>query len=126
MMFLLIPVFGAFAQSPNPTIYQNWQALPDSPSHLEVAWSTCKCSATSSDEIRLSVFNESGDDQTANFTLTISDQGQSDVTYSVSNLNLTGGQTFHADCGNNSNADLSTNVPAGFDPNTLTITITYN
>ncbi len=121
---IVLPVFGAMAQ--NPTIYKGWTALPDSPTHLEVSWSTLKCSSTSNDEIRLLVFNESGDAQTANFTITISEQGQNDVTHTVSNLNLTGGETIIANCGSTAPSSFSLDVPAGFDPNTLTISITYN
>lgn len=124
MAFMLFPLFGAMAQS--PTTYQNWQALPDSPTHLEVSWCTCQCTPSDADEIRLFVFNESGNARTADFTLTVSDQGQADVTYNVSNLNLSPGSAIQADCGGSAPSELSTNVPTGFNPSTLSISITYN
>lgn len=121
---MVIPFFGAMAQ--NPTTYQSWTALPDSPSHLEVSWTTCKCTPTSADEIRLFVFNESGSARTADFTLTISDQGQTDVTYTVAQLALSPGEAVQADCGTTTPAELTTGIPTGFNPSTLSITITYN
>ena len=119
---LFVISFGTTAQ----TTYQNWTALPDSPSHLEVSWSTCQCSPLIGDEIRLFVFNESGNARTADFTLTISDAGQTDVTYTVAGLSLVAGQSTLAGCGTTFPVELATLVPSGFDPNTLTISITYN
>lgn len=123
LVLMIVFLFAAEAQS--QTVYQEWTSLPDSPTHLEVAWKTCKCSPLEADQIRLNVFNESGDSRTADFTLTVSDQGQTDVTFTVSAYAMTGGETVISDCGSNY-PDLVFDVPAGFDPNTLTITIQYN
>ena len=122
IVLLVVTGFGASAQ----TTYQNWTALPDSPTHLEVSWSTSKCiPILGADEIRLNVFNESGAARTADFTLTISDAGQTDVIYVVSGLSLTAGKSIQADCGETVPPELIIPVPAGFNPSTLTISISY-
>lgn len=108
------------------TNYQNWTAFPDSPTHLEVSWSACKCDPLAPDEIRLFVFNESGDSRTADFTLTISDAGQADVTYTVADLSLNPGESIQADCGKTTPSELTIAVPSGFDARLLTVSITYN
>ena len=124
LTFILCATIGAFAQG--PTTYQNWTAFPDSPTHLEVSWQTAQCAPLLPDNIRLFVFNESGNARTADFTLTISDAGQTDVTYTVAGLSLTAGQSIQADCGSTVPVELITPVPTGFGPSTLSITITYN
>ena len=121
---MLISILSVNAQT--PTFYQNWTALPDSPSHLEVSWATCKCDSASNDEIKLFVFNEAPNPQVANFTITISEEGKADVTYTVSELNLTTGQMIQPNCGDETPAVLTLSVPEGFDATKLTISIIYN
>jgi hypothetical protein len=129
--FSLIPLFiflflSNFSFGQSGSVYQDWTKLPDSPTHLEVSWKTTKCSPLEADQIRLFVFNESGNARTADFTLTISDQGQSNVTHTVAGFALTAGQSVTANCGSGIIPELTIDIPNGFDPNTLTISITYN
>lgn len=124
VLLMFFSIIGAKAQV--LTTYQNWTALPDSPTHLEVSWTTCKCNPAEADEIRLFVFNESGDSRTADFTLTISDEGQEAVTYTVTGLSMRPGESIQADCFSSASESLVFPVPTGFNPSTLTISITYN
>ncbi len=121
---IFIPFVGINAQA--LTEYQNWTSFPDSPTHLEVSWKTCNCLAIpGKDEIRLLIFNETSEARTADFTLTISDSGQTDVTHVISGLPMSNGQMEEAECGKIARPELTIPVPAGFNPSTLTITITY-
>ena len=119
---LFMVSYGATAQ----TTYQNWTAFPDSPTHLEVSWQTVQCAPLLADQIRLYVFNESGTARTADFAITISDSSQTDVIHTVTAYSLTAGQSVRASCGNGNFPELTIDVPSGFDPNTLTMTIKYN
>ena len=119
---LFVISFGTTAQ----TTYQNWTALPESPTNFEVSWQTAQCAPLLPNEIRLFIFNEESNSQNANFTLTISEVGKTSVDHVISNLTIGAAQMYQADCGSTVLPELIFNVPAGFDPSALTISITYN
>lgn len=118
--FLLLAQMGQ-AQGP---IHQGWTALEDSEEHIEVSYSVQTCGLNSS-KILLTVFNEKSTLDTVDFTITIADSSQTNVDYSVSDMEMDGGEYIQATCATNSNSPLVVPVPSGFGLSSLTISIEY-
>ena len=113
------------ARAQGPTVYKDWLILgEDHANHIDVFYTVLKCSSTSADQIHLKLFNENPSAKTTGFTVTVTDVATNQsFTSQVSNFQLGVGAIVVADC--NANSSLRIDLPAGYNPNNLNVTITF-
>lgn len=116
-----------FAQAPTETIYKNWLRVGESETHVDVSARIIKCGENSSNQVHLFIFNEGSENTSIAMKVTITNNngGQSfstNVTKIVERATM-----IQANCEADSNTDvLKINLPESYDPNELTITVTFN
>lgn len=120
LLFLLFMGAGLKAQS-TTSYHKMWEQLPeDSVNHTEVAYAVKAC--PSGDFILLNVFNEVGDQKDVALQLNVSDASQSTILH-FAKRTFQPGEMLIGECGQSGPAVIA--VPAGFDPKTLQISVTY-
>ena len=124
---LLLPVFlfsaiQLNAQAPSQ-VYQEWMSYEDEDRFIDYSVRVVACGAN--DYILIQVFNEEGFAQQAVFQMTVTDPGSGDnFTYSYS-AQAPAASIEEPDC-SMGNPDLMVPLPAGYDPNTITLSFSYN
>ncbi len=125
VMGLIVSAVSAQTDAPQKeTVYQDWLKLGESSNHVDVFYRVVKCESVN--QVHLLVFNESGIDQLAKFSLLIADENGKrftrNITFSTKNAGM-----YQADCGSDASLkDLRINVPEGYDPARLDVKITFN
>lgn len=116
-----------FAQSSTETIYKNWLRVGESETHVDVSARIIKCGENAPNQVHLFVFNEGSANSSIVMKVTITNNngGQTfstDVTKTVERATM-----IQANCEADVNTDvLKINLPESYDPNDLTITVTFN
>lgn len=123
-VLLLMTSYNLSAQSESTgdmTFHQEWTQLPeDGKRHTEVAYAVVACDA--GDMVLLNVFNEIGDPKDIAMTFTLTD-GEQTATVEFAKRSFGPGEMLMGDCSTNSVGKFA--VPAGLDPATMTISVTY-
>lgn len=127
IVFLLIALPSLVkAQAPSTsTVYQPWTKLGESTTMMDVSGQVIRCHPDSSAQLHLNVFNEGTADQLAHFTVILTNPitlGQ--VTKEVSR-NSEKYKMLIAGCDDNNYPDLKINIPVGWDPATVKISINF-
>ena len=113
------------AQSPStPVIYKDWMSLEESLTQIDVSYRVIKCASVN--QIHLLVFNENNTDQTAHFELEIINNSNGlkfikEISYATIKTTI-----YKAECDSDTSFDkLKIDLPSSYDPNNLTVKITY-
>ena len=125
VLIALPSVSNAQMQSNSATIYQPWTKLGESSTMMDVSGQVIRCHPDSSAQLHLNVFNENSIDQLAHFTIRITNPlSQDQVTKEVSR-SMEKYKMALANCEDNNYPDLRINIPLGWDPSTVKITIIF-
>lgn len=124
---LAIMSFGtqnAKAQESPETIYKDWHFVGESKSHVDISAKITKCTADSPNQIHLFVFNEGSENNDVKFTIKVSEIEGSrsfsvDVRHKVERAEM-----IKAECGNKID-NLKIDLPADYNPNNISITVTF-
>lgn len=122
LMFLALPSL-VNAQGSEPVIYKNWEMLIETPKMLDISYRVIKCDTAN--QIHLMIFNENTIDQNAHFELEITDKDSGDKFIKEINFNTSKVTVYKALCEDPSLDALKFNIPAGFNPNAITVKITF-
>ena len=115
----------AQAQPAAATVYQQWTKLGESTTMMDVSGQVIRCHPDSSAQLHLNVFNENSIDQLAHFTIRFTNPVTlEEVTKEVSR-NTEKFKMLIASCDDNNYPDLRINIPVGWDPATVKITLTF-
>ena len=129
LLALIIMIMAApaisYAQAPvAPVIYKDWESLEESLTHIDVSYRVIKCASVN--QIHLLVFNENITDQTAHFEIEITNKSNGlkftkEISYAMLKATI-----YKAECDSDSSLDkLKIDLPSSYDPNDLTVKITY-
>ncbi len=128
IVFLLLALpsmVDAQVQSPSATIYQPWTKLGESKTMMDVSGQVIRCHPDSAAQLHLNVFNENSADQVAHFTILLTNPlTLEQVTKEVSR-NAEKYAMAIATCDDSNYPDLRMNIPTGWDPATVKITLTF-
>ena len=114
------------AQAP-ATIYKDWYSLGESKSLADISYRIVKCDPAGVNQIHLNVFNENPKAQTIKMTILIKNNPDNASFSKVISYNATAGSMNKAECSSSSATDdLKINLPTNYNPNQLTVTITFN
>ncbi len=127
-LMLCVFVFSEAKAQNNPnTIYKEWVMLGESATHVDVSCRIVKCGLTTPNQIHLSVFNESASAQTTNMTIVVKNNATNTTFSTQISYTSAVAALVKADCSSSTSTNsLKIDLPAGYDPNNLTVTITFN
>lgn len=127
-LMLCVFVFSETKAQNNPnTIYKEWVMLGESATHVDVSCRIVKCGLTTPNQIHLSVFNESASAQTTNMTIVVKNNATNTSFSTQISYTSAVAALVKADCSSSTSTNsLKIDLPAGYDPNNLTVTITFN
>lgn len=109
-----------------PEILTMWTGLEESPQMIDVSYQVVRCSAGAPSRLMLHVFNEGGETNQVGFTLNIVDiaSGQS-YTHAVATFSIPFAEMQIGDC-QGVHSHLVIDLPAGYQGNNISVSITYN
>lgn len=114
--------YGLQAQSETITFHQGWTQLPeDGERHTEVAFAVVNCNQN--DVILLNIFNETGDPKDIALTIHLED-GEQVVDIEFARRRFDPSEMLIGECHFDNEAKIA--VPAGMNPSTLSLSVTYN
>ena len=126
VLLLAISSTQANAQAAGNEVIKGWANLEEAEFLFDVYYQVVKCTPVSDAEIHLWAFNEGGNVDAIGFTLVIKDEDGTEATHTVEKFEISLGQSFKADCGNNDYSYLKFALPEDIDVQTMSIDITYN
>ncbi len=134
LLFLLGLLFSTtifssnvFAQEVSETVYKDWLFVGESKNHVDVSARIVKCSEASATQVHLFIFNEGSASNDIRFTITVTDVESSKSFTTAINHKVETAEMLRALCDNDKSlSDLKINLPAGYNPNNLTISINFN
>lgn len=111
------------AQEPD-SVYKNWNILgEDTANHVDISYRIVQCTSTSANQVHLSVFNENPSTKSVSFTVTIKDNSSNATSTSQISYQVSPAAMDRADC--SSSGSLKINIPSGYNPANLTVSITF-
>ena len=123
LLMLIFP--SSLKAQTSSVISENWMMIGESSSMIEVSARIIKCASNSTSQIHLEIFNEGSTDQTAHFKVTLTNSlTNKQKLYEIS-LAVLQGAIVKPDCGNNKYPSLRLNMPAGWDPATVQVALTF-
>ena len=125
MLLTLASLVNAQAQPPSATVYQPWTKLGESTTMMDVSGQVIRCHPDSSAQLHLNVFNENSVDQLAHFTIRITNPVTLEQVTKEVSRNMEKFKMAIVNCEDNNYSDLRMNIPVGWDPTTVKITITF-
>lgn len=106
---------------------KDWSALGEASNHIDVAYAIIKCSLTSPAQVHLSLLNENPSNQSLNMTVTVKNNATNASFSTPITFSLNPAALVKPDCTSNTATNaLKINIPAGYDPNQLTVSVTFN
>lgn len=111
------------AQNNPNTIFKDWSVLGESANHIDVSYRVVKCGLTSPNQLHLSVFNENATTQSVNMTISVKNNANNATFSSTISYSAAAAAIVKADC---SGTSLKVDLPSSYDPNNLTVTVTFN
>ena len=125
-MVLLTTISIAKAQVSTKTVLKNWTVLAESGNSIDVSYTIVKCENVPN-QILFSLFNESSKDQNVKFAVTIKD----DISHATFTKNIALDtkkmNIYKADCESaNLLSALIIDLPTNYNPNHLTLSISFN
>ena len=123
-LIMFLP-FGLFAQT-EPEFIQNWKSLEEAEFHFDVSYAVVKCNPVAEPVVIMNAFNEGGTYPKVGFKLAISDDAGNTAEVDIPLFATKLGDMFIASCQSEDHSNLRFTVPAGIDPATMKIAITYN
>lgn len=127
VILLLLAICGnsekSMAQEPD-TVYQHWLFLGEDTSRIDVSYRVVKCTSTSGNQVHLSVFNENPTAKAVSFTVTVKDNSSNATTTHQVSYQAAAAAMDRADC-SSSYSNLKINLPSGYNPANLTVSITF-
>lgn len=124
IMIMAAPAISSAQAPAAPVIYKDWESLKESLTQIDVSYRVIKCSAVT--QIHLLVFNESTTDQNTHFEIEITNNSNGlkftkEISYATLKATI-----YKAECDSDSSLDkLKIDLPSSYDPNDLTVKITY-
>ncbi len=128
-LFFSITIFSSnlFAQEVSETEYKGWLFVGESKNHVDVSARIVKCSEASAAQVHLFIFNEGSESNDIRFSITVTDVESSKSFTTDINHKVERAMMLRALCDNDKSLnDLKINLPAGYNPNNLTISINFN
>lgn len=127
LCFLLSLSFSLHAMPYLPkeeVVYKNWDKLGESSNHVDVFARVIKC--TSVNQVHLMIFNESSVDQVSKFVIEVTNTATNQKFSKEVSFNTTKAAIYKAECNSDSSTDaLKINLPDGYDPSQVKITIEF-
>jgi hypothetical protein len=108
-----------------PEYIQNWTQLEEAKFYFDVSYAVVKCSPTAKAKVIMNAFNEGGTFPKVGFKLALKDAAGNKAQVEIPLFKTKLGDMFIASCDSDEHANLRFDVPAGIDPLTMTIEITY-
>lgn len=116
-----------FAQSPTETVYKDWLHIGESANHVDVSARIVKCSATSPDQVQIFIFNEGSSSNAISFVVTVVNNDTNESFNSTVSHTVNRAEMVKATCDNDETLNgLKVNLPSSYNPNNLTISVTFN
>ena len=125
VLIALPSVSNAQMQLQSATVYQPWTKLGESTTMMDVSGQVIRCHPDSSAQLHLNVFNENSVDQLAHFTIRITNPVTLEQVTKEVSRNMEKFKMAIVNCEDNNYSDLRMNIPVGWDPTTVKITITF-
>lgn len=116
-----------FAQSGTETVYKDWLRAAESANHVDVSTRIVQCDAASAPQVQLFIFNEGSNNPVVsmNVLITNNDGNQSFTTTVVKSVEK--GTMIQPKCDSDTATEgLKINLPEGYNPSNLTISVTFN
>jgi hypothetical protein len=127
-LLVLLLLCGAFnivnAQTSDPIVIKEWNMLAESKTRIDVSYRIVKCDSVI--QIHFMVFNESPNDQSLEFDLTVT--GSTEEQTFTKNIKYAAMKAaiVRASCDNNDAYKvLKVTIPAGYDPTQLTLKVNF-
>lgn len=124
IVIMSLPVCVKAQTSGTPLIYKDWETLMESNTQLDVSYRVIKC--TSVKQVHLMILNENIVDQTANFMLEITNNNDGtkfskEIIFETKKVTL-----YKAECDSDNSLDkLKIDLPETYDPQNLTVKVTF-
>lgn len=131
LLFAFVVLFATLqvsSQSNTPTneiVYKEWELIGESESMIEVSARVLKCNPQSATQLHLEIFNESSNDQTAHFKITLTNPDTNAQEVHTISLAVVKGAIVKPNCENNDLPGLRINIPTNWDPATVKIALTF-
>jgi len=109
----------------NETIYKEWELIGESESMIEVSARVLKCNSQSVAQMHVEIFNESSNDQTAHFKITLTNPATNAQEVHTISLAVVKGAIVKPNCENNDFSGLRINIPSNWDPAKVKIALTF-
>lgn len=125
---LCVFVFSETKAQNNPnTVYKEWVMLGESATHVDISCRIVKCGLTTPNQLHLAVFNESASAQTTNMTIVVKNNATNASFSTPVSYSSAAAAIVKADCSSSTSTNaLKIDLPAGYDPNNITVTVTFN
>lgn len=123
-LLLSLPALVNAQSQGNPVIYKDWEMLVETTNLLDVSYRVIKCD--SANQIHLLIFNENVMDQNAHFDMEITNNDTGEKYTKEISFAATKATVYKAMCDSDASLDkLRFNIPANFNPNNLTVKISF-
>jgi len=125
MVFMIYPASDVFSQS-YPIEHQTWLQIAEADDQgLEASFMVSKCTASAKDSVFILIFNEKPQKDTTDISVKIFNAAGTDSVENKQTLELGIAEMIIPSCGVGANGNLKFPVPSGYDPKTLTVTVTF-
>lgn len=117
------------APSSNPpkVIFKSWIAVAESSNHIDVSYCVVKCGINTPNQVFISLFNENPTPQTVNMTVIIKNNSNDESFTSTISYNAGAAKLVKPDCSvNEATSALKINLPQGYDPENISVTVNFN
>lgn len=113
-------------QGQGGVIYKDWLHIAERPDYVDVSARIIKCDNSNTNQVHFFIFNEGAENSNVKFTVTITnlktnESFSKEVTHKVDRAVM-----LRAMCGDETLNDLKVDIPNGYDPTNISISITFN
>ncbi|MCX6182706.1 MAG: hypothetical protein NT150_12350 [Bacteroidetes bacterium] len=123
-LFFSIISLGLSAQTQaTEVVFQGWKLLGESSKTVDITAKVISCDGVN--QVLLNVFNESMVNQDVDFTVTIVNEDNREVSKNIK-VEVSRMKMKVAACGDATYDDLKINLPLGFNPATVKLSIVFN
>jgi len=126
-LVLLLGFTGSVnAQTSYPAISQNWlQIFEDESIMMEISVQVIQCDSASDTAVFIEVFNETPNNDTAKFDLTMTNPDNGNTETATISFYIQGAHIERPECGSSDNGSLRLSLPSGWDPEKVELSVTY-
>lgn len=126
LLLLVVNLNVASAQDQGGVIYKDWLHIAERPDYVDVSARIIKCDNANTNQVHFFIFNEGAENSNVKFTVTITnlktnESFSREVTHKVDRAVM-----LRAMCGDETLNDLKVDIPNGYDPTNISISITFN